>query len=115
MKIVNTVKLREEFDYENLCRKLETQVEHLTVEVDRQQKFRANDRMAMEKKLRECQKSFTETERSIVARSEVTFWPLFQSFEIGFLSFSFSEVELARKGILIASCPSIFHFILVGQ
>ncbi|XP_004250053.1 kinesin-like protein KIN-UC isoform X1 [Solanum lycopersicum] len=71
MKIVNTVKLREEFDYENLCRKLETQVEHLTVEVDRQQKFRANDRMAMEKKLRECQKSFTEAERSIVARSEV--------------------------------------------
>ncbi|KAH0713899.1 hypothetical protein KY289_009858 [Solanum tuberosum] len=70
MKIVNTVKLREEFDYENLCRKLETQVEHLTVEVDRQQKFRSNDRMAMEKKLRECQKSFTEAERSIVARSE---------------------------------------------
>ncbi|XP_055829931.1 kinesin-like protein KIN-UC isoform X1 [Solanum dulcamara] len=70
MKIVNMVKLREEFDYENLCRKLETQVEHLTVEVDRQQKFRENDRMAMEKKLRECQKSFTETERSIVARSE---------------------------------------------
>ncbi|XP_049372263.1 kinesin-like protein KIN-UC isoform X2 [Solanum verrucosum] len=70
MKIVNTVKLREEFDYENLCRKLETQLEHLTVEVDRQQKFRANDRMAMEKKLRECQKSFTEAERSIVARSE---------------------------------------------
>ncbi|MCD7455401.1 hypothetical protein HAX54_028050 [Datura stramonium] len=70
MKIVNTVKLREEFDYENLCRKLETQVEHLTVEVDRQQKFRANDQMSMEKKLRECQKSFTEAERSIVARSE---------------------------------------------
>ncbi|XP_060184527.1 kinesin-like protein KIN-UC isoform X1 [Lycium barbarum] len=70
MKIVNTVKLREEFDYENLCRKLETQVEHLTVEVDRQQKFRATDQMAMEKKLRECQKSFTEAERSTVARSK---------------------------------------------
>lgn len=70
MKIVNTVKLREEFDYENLCRKLEIQVEHLSVEVDRQQKFRANEQMAMEKKLRECQKSFTEAERSIVARSE---------------------------------------------
>ncbi|KAK4367067.1 hypothetical protein RND71_014947 [Anisodus tanguticus] len=70
MKIVNTVKLREEFDYENLCRKLETQVEHLTVEVDRQQKFRANDQMALEKKLRECQKSYTEAERSLVARSE---------------------------------------------
>ncbi|CAN4114988.1 unnamed protein product [Withania somnifera] len=70
MKIVNTVKLREEFDYENLCRKLETQVEHLVMEVDRQQKFRANDQMAMDKKLIECQKSFTEAERSIVARSE---------------------------------------------
>lgn len=95
MKIVNTVKLREEFDYENLCRKLETQVEHLTVEVDRQQKFRANDRMAMEKKLRECQKSFTEAERSIVARSEVIFWPLFSIFQD--LSPSFSEVELAKR------------------
>ncbi|KAM3283007.1 kinesin-like protein KIN-UC isoform X1 [Capsicum chacoense] len=70
MKIVNTVKLREEFDYENLCRKLETQMEHLTVEIDRQQKFRADDQMVMEKKLRECQKSFTEAERSIVSRSE---------------------------------------------
>lgn len=77
MKIVNTVKLREEFDYENLCRNLETQMEHLTVEIDRQQKFRADDQMVMEKKLRECQKSFTEAERSIVSRSEVTFWPLF--------------------------------------
>ncbi|XP_016551215.2 kinesin-like protein KIN-UC isoform X1 [Capsicum annuum] len=70
MKIVNTVKLREEFDYENLCRNLETQMEHLTVEIDRQQKFRADDQMVMEKKLRECQKSFTEAERSIVSRSE---------------------------------------------
>ncbi|RVW97760.1 Kinesin-like protein KIN-UC [Vitis vinifera] len=38
MKIVNMVKLKEEFDYESLCRKLEKQVDQLTEEIERQQK-----------------------------------------------------------------------------
>jgi len=33
------VKLKEEFDYESLCRKLETQVDHLTVEIEREKKL----------------------------------------------------------------------------
>jgi hypothetical protein len=43
MKIVNMVKLKEEFDYESLCRKLETQVDHLTAEVERQNKLRNSE------------------------------------------------------------------------
>jgi kinesin family protein 5 len=44
MKIVNMVKLKEEFDYESLCRKLENQVDHLTAEIERQQKLREDDK-----------------------------------------------------------------------
>ncbi|KAI7979421.1 Kinesin-like protein KIN-UC, partial [Camellia lanceoleosa] len=68
--VVNVLKLKEEFDYESFCQKLENQVEHLTVEIDRQQKFRDNDRVEMAKNLRECQKSFTKAEKSLVTRSK---------------------------------------------
>ncbi|KAG8380541.1 hypothetical protein BUALT_Bualt06G0026300 [Buddleja alternifolia] len=70
MKVVNTVKLKEEFDYESLCRKLETQVDHLTEEIDRQQKLRENDKKEMEKKLDEFQISSAEAEKRFVNRSE---------------------------------------------
>ncbi|OMO65565.1 Armadillo [Corchorus capsularis] len=70
MKIVNVVKLKEEFDYESLCRKLETQVDHLTAEIDRQQKLRERDKYELEKQLQECQDSFYETRMNLVTRSE---------------------------------------------
>ncbi|KAM7526872.1 hypothetical protein LguiA_016774 [Lonicera macranthoides] len=70
MKVVNMVKLKEEFDYESLCRKLENQVDHLTAEIDRQQKLWENDNIEMERKLKECNKSFAEEGRSLVARCE---------------------------------------------
>lgn len=75
MKVVNMVKLKEEFDYESLCRKLENQVDHLTAEIDRQQKLQENDNIEMERKLKESNKSFAEEERSLVARCEVLFSP----------------------------------------
>ncbi|CAL5363448.1 unnamed protein product [Camellia sinensis] len=87
MKVVNVLKLKEEFDYESFCRKLENQVEHLTVEIDRQQKLRDNDRVEMEKNLRECQKSFAESEKSLVTRSE-------------FLAKENGRLEIKMKGIL---------------
>ncbi|XP_027104935.1 kinesin-like protein KIN-UC isoform X7 [Coffea arabica] len=71
MKIVNAVKLKEEFDYESLCRKLEIQVDHLTEEVDKQQKLRENYRSEMEIKLREYQNSLAEAEKSLASRSEL--------------------------------------------
>ncbi|CAI9767485.1 unnamed protein product [Fraxinus pennsylvanica] len=70
MKVVNTVKLKEEFDYESLCRTLENQVDHLNAEIDRQQKLREKDNNEMEKKLQKFQKSSAEAEKSLVARTE---------------------------------------------
>ncbi|GAA0169671.1 microtubule binding motor protein [Lithospermum erythrorhizon] len=71
MKVVNTVKLKEEFDYESLCRKLEAQVDHLTAAVDRQQKLRTDEKTKMESKLIECQRSFGEAERDLISKSEI--------------------------------------------
>lgn len=76
IKIVNTVKLKEDFDYESLCRKLENQVDHLTAEVERQQKLRDDDRNVLEKQLRECQNSFAEAKRNLITRSEVVVFSL---------------------------------------
>ncbi|KAF7833676.1 kinesin-like protein KIN-UC isoform X2 [Senna tora] len=70
MKIVNKVKLREEVDYEALCRKLENQVDLLTAEVERQQKLRDNEKYQLENQLKECQDALIEMKRSIVTRSE---------------------------------------------
>lgn len=71
MKIVNTIKLKEELDYENLCRKLESQVDYLTAEIDRQQKMSEKNREQMEHKLKECQNSFAETEKSYFDKIKV--------------------------------------------
>ncbi|KAM6584399.1 hypothetical protein CsatB_011401 [Cannabis sativa] len=70
IKIINTVKLKEEFDYESLCRKLESQVDLLTAEVERQQKVREDDRNELEKELRECQDSSYEARKNLITRSE---------------------------------------------
>ena len=77
MKIVNVVKLKEEFDYESLCRKLDTRVDHLTGEIDRQQKLRESDKYDLEKQLQECQDSFHETRKNLVTRSEVVCSPAY--------------------------------------
>lgn len=71
MKVVNVMKVKEEFDYERLSRKLETQVDHLTKEIDRQQKLRDNYKNEMEKKIKEFQCSFNEKEKRLIARSEI--------------------------------------------
>ncbi|XP_065870855.1 kinesin-like protein KIN-UC isoform X2 [Euphorbia lathyris] len=70
MKIVNMVKLKEEFDYESLCWKLETQVDHLTEEVERERKLREDEKCDLEEQLKECQASFAEMKKNLVARSE---------------------------------------------
>ncbi|KVI05048.1 Armadillo [Cynara cardunculus var. scolymus] len=71
MKVVNFVKLKEEFDYESLCRKLENQIDILTEEIDRQQKSRADNTIRLENNLRECQNSFEEAEKALLARCEL--------------------------------------------
>lgn len=73
MKVVNYVKLKEEFDYESLCHKLENQIDILTKEVDRQQKSKADNTLRLENNLKECQNSFEEAQKSLIARCEVHF------------------------------------------
>ncbi|KAF6146059.1 hypothetical protein GIB67_033418 [Kingdonia uniflora] len=71
MKIVNMLKLKEEFDYESLCRKLENCVDFLTAEIERLQKLRDDDKEVMEKKIIEYQNSFAGAEKSLSASSEL--------------------------------------------
>lgn len=71
MKVVNTVKLKEEFDYESLCRKLETQVDHLSAEVDRQQKLKENEKTEVKKLLEDFENSYAEAQKNFSVRSEV--------------------------------------------
>lgn len=72
MKIVNTVKLKEEVDYESLCRKLEYHVDYLTSETDRQQKLREVEKEQMEKRLREQEALVIEAEKSFAIKYEVS-------------------------------------------
>ncbi|KAL4575234.1 hypothetical protein LXL04_022076 [Taraxacum kok-saghyz] len=71
MKVVNLVKLKEEFDYESLCHKLENQIDILTKEIDRQQKSKADTTSRLENNLKECQNSFQEAEKTLIARCEL--------------------------------------------
>lgn len=93
------VNLKEEFDYESLCRKLETQVDHLTAEMEREKKSRTSEKHDFEKQLKECEDSFSKAKKDLVTRSEVVFSPLlvyyfhfqvlnYYSYSLGVLGFS---------------------------
>ncbi|XP_047966592.1 kinesin-like protein KIN-UC [Salvia hispanica] len=71
MKVVNTVKLKEEFDYESLCRKLETQVDYLSADIDRQQRLRENETNELKKLLKEFENSSAEAEKKFSVRAEL--------------------------------------------
>lgn len=65
MKVVNTIKLKEEIDYDRLCRKLESQVDSLTSEVERLQKLRDDEKEEMEKQLKNCETHLAEAENQL--------------------------------------------------
>ncbi|KAL1553200.1 kinesin-like protein KIN-UC [Salvia divinorum] len=69
MKVVNTVKLKEEFDYESLCRKLETQVDYLSADADRQQRLREKETNELKKLLEEFENSSAEAEKKFAVRA----------------------------------------------
>ncbi|KAJ1298749.1 hypothetical protein BS78_01G477300 [Paspalum vaginatum] len=58
MKVVNTMKLKEEVDYEILYKKMEREVDRLTSEMERQQKLMQNEKMQLNKKLKESERTF---------------------------------------------------------
>uniref|UniRef100_A0A0D9Z273 Kinesin-like protein n=1 Tax=Oryza glumipatula TaxID=40148 RepID=A0A0D9Z273_9ORYZ len=60
MKIVNTIRIKEEVDYESLYKKVEHEVDHLTSEMERQQKLKNSEKMQLEKKLKESEASLND-------------------------------------------------------
>ena len=73
MKVMNTVKVKEEFDYESQCRKLENQIDNLTAELERQLKLRDCKKYELERRLTECQHSYAEANENLITRSEVVY------------------------------------------
>ncbi|KAK4774570.1 hypothetical protein SAY86_009505 [Trapa natans] len=71
MKIVNVLKLKEEFDYESLCHKLWSQIDHLTAETERLESLRAEEKIILEKQLKDQCNSFSEREKDLIKRSEL--------------------------------------------
>ncbi|MCO5611179.1 hypothetical protein L7F22_065429 [Adiantum nelumboides] len=70
MKVENMVKLREEFDYKSLCRKLETDLDRLVAENERQSQAVFDAEEEMEKKIQEAQRSVTEAEKKLATTLE---------------------------------------------
>eukprot|EP01018_Ginkgo_biloba_P033597 Gb_20368 [translate_table: standard] len=70
MKVENMVKLKEEFDYKSLCRKLENQVDVLTAENERQAKLSLDAEQEMENKLQDTQWSLMEAEKKLATSLE---------------------------------------------
>lgn len=70
MKIVNMMKIREEVDYESLCRKLERQIDDLTSDMDRQQKHRDIEKEQMEKKAKAYEASLADAEKKFIVKYE---------------------------------------------
>uniref|UniRef100_A0A7N0RFL2 Kinesin motor domain-containing protein n=1 Tax=Kalanchoe fedtschenkoi TaxID=63787 RepID=A0A7N0RFL2_KALFE len=87
MRIVNMLKLKEEFDYESLCRKLQTQIDHLTAEMERQQKSGDCEKEEFARKLRESENLFSEAKRELLIRSE-------------FLEKQSTRLEMEKKEIM---------------
>ncbi|KAF3795938.1 Armadillo repeat-containing kinesin-like protein 2 [Nymphaea thermarum] len=70
MKIENVVKLREECDYEALCRKLELQLDFLTAQNEKDKRLRDVEMKEMQNKLKEYEQSLGERGKSLALISE---------------------------------------------
>lgn len=68
MKVENMLKLKEEFDYKSLARRLDVQLEKLTVEYEREQKALENEIYHI---TAEAEKRISEAERNYVDALEV--------------------------------------------
>lgn len=70
MKVENMLKIKEEFDYKSLSRRLEIQVDKLIAENERQQKAFEYE---VERIALEAQKRISEAERNCTEALEVSF------------------------------------------
>lgn len=70
MRVENMVKLREEFDYKSLCRKLETDLDRLIAENERQTKMMLEAEEEMQSKAEEARTLVMEIEKRLQASLE---------------------------------------------
>lgn len=71
MKVENMVKLKEEFDYKSLCRRLETDLDRLIAENERQSQAVLDAEEEMDQKIAEAQHSVMEAEKKLATTLEV--------------------------------------------
>ncbi|XP_002991319.2 kinesin-like protein KIN-UB isoform X1 [Selaginella moellendorffii] len=67
MKVENMVKLKEEFDYKGLCRRLESELDKLIVENERQAKAIFDSEEELEKRLEEARHCVAEAENKLAS------------------------------------------------
>ncbi|KAH9321809.1 hypothetical protein KI387_016448, partial [Taxus chinensis] len=70
MKVENVMKLKEEFDYKSLCRRLEVQVETLVAENERQAKALLDSEEGREREVREAEDRATKAENKLASALE---------------------------------------------
>ncbi|CAK9870238.1 unnamed protein product [Sphagnum jensenii] len=70
MKVENMVKLKEEFDYKSLCRRLETELDRLVAENERQIKAREDNEDDSARSLEEAQQCVFEAESKLASALE---------------------------------------------
>jgi kinesin family member 5 len=87
MKVVNTIKLKEEADYEILYKKMEREVDQLTSEMERQQKLIKSEKMQLDKKFKESERSFHDLRMTSNIRIEVSFIAYVSCFFVSFLNY----------------------------
>ncbi|CAD6209553.1 unnamed protein product [Miscanthus lutarioriparius] len=66
------MKVKEEVDYEILYKKMEREVDQLTSEMERQQKVIRSEKMQMDKRLKESERSFHDLRMTSNMQIEVT-------------------------------------------
>jgi kinesin family protein 5 len=71
MKVVNTIRLKEEVDYESLYKKVESEVDHLTSEIERQQKLKHNEKIQLEERLKESETFLNDLRMTSAMQIEV--------------------------------------------
>jgi kinesin family protein 5 len=73
MKVMNTVRLKEEVDYETLYKKVENEVDHLTSEIERQQKLKHDEKLQLEERLKESETFLNDLRMTTGMQIEVYF------------------------------------------
>lgn len=80
MKVENMVKLKEEFDYKSLCRRLETELDRLIAENERIMKAREDSEDECARRLDDAHQDVFEAESKLTEALEVGYTDLISPF-----------------------------------